>query len=125
MIANGSCSHRSFMMPHFEIDHDTVGMQLLDSHHCIKTAHGRLNSVIVNWQQIHKSSAHINCNTNKQQPVPCFVFQLPKRHPVFFEEPDQVLSRYPAILRSRNTVSLKPARIEPLADGARCNAADP
>src|SRR5438132_12880018 len=46
------------------------------------------------------------------------VFEVAERHPVFFQELDQVFAGYATVLRPGDTVALKATRIEPLADRA-------
>src|SRR5438094_700081 len=47
-----------------------------------------------------------------------FVFQLAQRHSVFLEEPDQVLTRDPAVLGTGDPITAQAARVEPFADCA-------
>ncbi len=50
--------------------------------------------------------------------------KIAQGHSVLLEEPDQVFPGNSPVLRSGNAVSLQPARIEPLADGARGHLTD-
>src|SRR5690606_41484231 len=52
------------------------------------------------------------------------IFELPERHAVFLEEPDEVLAGDAAILGTGNAIAAKAAGVEPFADGAGCNFAD-
>src|SRR5690606_15138783 len=51
-------------------------------------------------------------------------FEVAKRHAVFLEELNQVFARNPAVLGTRNPVSLEPPGVEPLADRARGHFTD-
>src|SRR5262245_30535625 len=110
--------HDGFVAAHHEVDHDAIGMQRFGLNTSFESAVGEIELEGVAAHLVFQSIANAGFGADDKDLADRFVFQFAQGHPVFLEEPDEVLTGNAAILGTGDAITAQAARVEPLAHRA-------
>src|SRR5205823_2094533 len=101
-----------------EVDDDRVRVEAAGEDAGLEPAVGQRElEVFVFRQELPEPVVEELLGADEEHLVPLLFLQLPERHAVLFEEPDELLPGDAAVLAAGDAVPLEPAGVEPLRDG--------